>query len=212
MYYNCAGNGAMDSCTALLAPLAANQQVPNPVTRFPVDNNGVIVELPAVPSTGAPSANGVLVFGIGTQANNGLGKAQVFTTDGAGNFSTVFNGATFPASFFDSGSNSLFFAANGIPTCADATGFFCPASPVSLSALLEGANGTNATLDFSVANTDTLTDSGNFAFNDQGGSAGAFFPNGTTFDWGLPAFYGRNIFTAIAGASTPGGAGPYYAF
>lgn len=29
------------------------------------------------------------------------------------------------------------------------------------------------------------------------------------FDWGLPFFYGRNVFTAIEGQSTPGGTGPY---
>jgi hypothetical protein len=33
-----------------------------------------------------------------------------------------------------------------------------------------------------------------------------------TFAWGLPLFYGRNVFAAIEGRSTPGGAGPYFAF
>ena len=32
------------------------------------------------------------------------------------------------------------------------------------------------------------------------------------FDWGLPFFYGRTVFTAIEGAATPGGAGPYWAY
>jgi hypothetical protein len=30
--------------------------------------------------------------------------------------------------------------------------------------------------------------------------------------WGLPFFYGRAVYTAIDGRSTPGGNGPYYAF
>jgi hypothetical protein len=33
-----------------------------------------------------------------------------------------------------------------------------------------------------------------------------------SFDWGLPFFFGRTVFTAIEGMSTPGGTGPYFAF
>jgi hypothetical protein len=32
------------------------------------------------------------------------------------------------------------------------------------------------------------------------------------FDWGLPFFFGRTVFTAFSGASTPAGPGPYWAF
>ena len=45
------------------------------------------------------------------------------------------------------------------------------------------------------------------------GTLGApqFFAN--SFDWGLPFFYGRRVYTAIEGTSQPGGlAGPYVAF
>lgn len=58
----------------------------------------------------------------------------------------------------------------------------------------------------SVANADSL-----FATNDSelGRLAGPF-PG--SFDWGLPFFYGRNVFTAIEGKSTPQGSGPYWAF
>jgi hypothetical protein len=208
MYYTCTGG----ACQPLLnTVLTASFQVQNPVVKLPVDNNGVIVELPAVPSTGATSVNGMLVFGIGTQANNTLGNAQVMTTDGSGDLTTVFNGASYTKSFFDSGSNSLFFPST-IPTCADAASFYCPTSIQSLNAMMQGTNGVNATIDFSIANTDTLSNSGNFAFSNQGGSSSTFFPDGNTFDWGLPAFYGRNVFTAIGGQNTPAGAGPYYAF
>jgi hypothetical protein len=208
MYYSCTA-----TCSPILStPLAASFQVPNPVTKLPVDNNGVIVELPAVPATGAPGVSGMLVFGIGTQANNTLGAAQALTTDATGNLTTVFNGTSYTKSFFDSGSNSLFFPST-IPTCADAASFYCPTSIQSLSAMMQGTHGVNETISFSIANTDTLTNSGNVAFSNQGGSSSAFFPAGNTFDWGLPAFYGRNVFTAIAGQSTPAGvAGPYYAF
>jgi hypothetical protein len=32
------------------------------------------------------------------------------------------------------------------------------------------------------------------------------------FDWGVPFFFGRNVFVAIEGSSTPGGTGPYVAY
>jgi hypothetical protein len=187
--------------------------VTNPVKLFPVDNNGVIVELPAVPATGSASVTGVLVFGIGTQANNALGSAQVLQADSiSGNITTAFQGNSLTNSFFDSGSNSLFFPAS-IATCADATSFYCPTSTQSLSAMVEGVNGTNATINFTVANTDTLTNSGNFAFNNQAGTTGAYFGgSGGTFDWGLPAFFGRNVYTAVTGSTTSGHPGPFYAF
>ena len=32
------------------------------------------------------------------------------------------------------------------------------------------------------------------------------------FDWGLPFFFGREVFVAIEGQETPSGPGPYYAY
>lgn len=209
MYFSCPGA----VCSRLVAGtrLDSTQLVGNPVAQFPVDNNGVIVELPAVPSTGAASATGVLVFGIGTQANNGLGSAQVFGADATHGFiTTAFGGASFPDSFFDSGSNSLFFPAS-LATCSGGT-FYCPSSTQSFTAVVEGTNGTNASVSFSVANAQTLTNTGNFAFNDQAGSTVGFFAGTQTFDWGLPAFYGRNVYTAIAGKTAGAFTGPFYAF
>jgi hypothetical protein len=37
-------------------------------------------------------------------------------------------------------------------------------------------------------------------------------PNTGSFDFGLPFFFGRNVFTAIEGKSTSGGPGPYVAY
>ena len=38
---------------------------------------------------------GSLIFGIGTQSNNGLGSAKIFTLDDTANFATTFNGQTY---------------------------------------------------------------------------------------------------------------------
>ncbi|MFP3740476.1 DUF3443 family protein, partial [Burkholderia sp. SIMBA_019] len=70
-YYSCVGT----SCTSIA--VAENVQVANPVPYFATDNNGSILLLPAASSSGEASLSGQLVFGIGTQSNNGLGSAQV---------------------------------------------------------------------------------------------------------------------------------------
>jgi hypothetical protein len=205
LYYQCPASGCVVTSEAL------SQQVANPVASFPTDNNGVIVELPAA---SAPEAtlSGSLIFGIGTQSNNGLGSATVYATDANFNFITTYKGHAYNTSFLDSGSNGLFFltaASSGIATCTDATSFYCPTSTQNLSAVNQGANGVgSSTVNFSVANADNLFNSSSDTV--LGELAG---PNSQPgFDWGLSFFYGRNVFTAIEGKSTPGGVGPYWAY
>ena len=73
------------------------------------------------------------------------------------------------------------------------------------------AGAASGTVDFSVANADALfANESDNAFDDLGGPTSASKSN--YFDWGLPFFYGRNVFTAIEGMSTPGGAGPFWAY
>ena len=204
-YYTCPSSGCQVTTQSL------TNQVSNPVAMFATDNNGVLIELPAVSAPGATLA-GSLIFGIGTQSNNALGSATVYTVDPVlGNFTTTFNGQSYTdASFLDSGSNAIYFldsATTGIPTCTDLTFLYCPSSTQNLSATNIGANGAMGTVNFSVENGDTLTaNQSNSVLPNLGG------PNTGSFDWGLPFFYGRNVFTAIEGKSTPGGTGPYVAY
>ena len=184
-------------------------QVQNPVASFPADNNGVLIQLPAVGAQGAATASGSLIFGIGTQSNNGLGSAQTYTTDDLGNFTTVYAGNSYPSSFIDSGSNGLFFLSSsvtGIAQCASDDVFYCPSTTLSLTAQNVGQNGTAGTVAFSIANAEQLFSTDNAAFGDLGG------PNTGVFDWGVPFFFGRKVFVAIDGAQTPAGAGPYWAY
>jgi hypothetical protein len=190
---------------------AAAQQVSNPVAFFASDNNGVIIELPAV-SAPAASISGSMIFGIGTQSNNGLGSAKVYTLDPElGNLTTSLNGQTYPdASFFDTGSNAIYFldaATTGLPTCNDYTFLYCPASIKSFSATNLGVNGVSGSVDFEIDNADTLV-----ANPSVGVAPNLGGPNPGGFDWGLPFFFGRNVYTAIEGKSTPGGMGPYVAY
>jgi len=205
LYYECPSSGCIVTGESL------SQQVQNPVALFPTDNNGVIIELPAV-TTPEATVSGSLVFGIGTQSNNGLNGATVYALDQNGNFTTTYNNQSYNQSFLDSGSNGLYFltsSVTGIPVCPDATFFYCPTSTQNLTATNQGSNGTSGQVKFSVANADNLFNSNAtaFVFVDLAG------PNSLAgFDWGLPFFFGRNVFTAIEGTSTPGGSGPYWAY
>ena len=201
MYYECAGS----SCQIAAEPVA--QQVQNPVALFPSDNNGVIIQLPALTASAA-SLSGSMIFGIGTQSNNSLGKAKVFPVNSSGEFATTFKGQSYPA-FVDSGSNALFFLntnSTGLSTCSNSSGFYCPSSTQNLSAVTSSGSPTQ-TINFSIANADSLfSNRGDFVFGTLGG------PNPGTFDWGLPFFFGRSVFTAIEARSTPAGTGPFWAY
>jgi hypothetical protein len=203
IYFSCPGS----DCTATLVPLA--KQLENPVWRFPRDNNGSLITLPSVPSAGLATVSGSLIFGIGTQANNGLGSAKVLRTDNAGDISTRFGASSYKA-YVDSGTNGLYFldsATTGIPTCRKPDDdFYCPVPAVSLTATLVGSSGTTASVSFQVDNATQLFRTNASAFP---GLAG---PSPNEFGWGLPFFYGRTVFTAIENQSTAGGVGPYFAY
>jgi hypothetical protein len=205
LYYSCPSSGCVDTTES------PAQQVQNPVASFTTDNNGVILELPSVSGAEA-SVTGSLIFGIGTQSNNGLGSATVFGTDPYGNFSTTYNSTPYEG-FLDSGSNAIYFlnsSTTELPECSDATFLYCPSSAQSFTVLNtaeSGTNGANGSVTFTVANGDLLLSIANdSAVN---GLAG---PSPGQFDFGLPFFFGRNVFVAIDGKSTPGGTGPYTAY
>ena len=201
-YYVCPAAGCAVTAQAI------NRQVQNPVWLFARDNNGVMIQLPSVPAGGAATVTGSLVFGIGTQSDNALGSAKVLTVDQVGNFTTVFNNQSYSSSFIDSGSNAIFFldpATTGLSLCRLSTDFYCSPTLRTLSATHRGVNGATSAVNFAVGNVDALNGGFN-AFSEVTG------PNAGTFDWGLPFFFGRTVFTAIEGQSTPGGAGPYWAY
>ena len=204
-YYRCPTSACQPVAVAL------SQQLQNPVALFGSDNNGVVIQLPAVPSSGVASVTGSMIFGIGTQSDNGLGGATVLTTDpGTGTIATTFNGQTFTDSYIDAGSSILFFGIDTYPICRTSGDFYCPATTQNLSATLHGATQGSAMVGFSVANADQLF-AANETFNAFANLAG---PSGdtTTFAWGATFFYGRTVYTAIEQRTTPGGTGPFFAF
>jgi hypothetical protein len=216
-YYSCS-NG---TCTQ--ATLSLVNQVQNPVWLFPQDNNGVLIQLPAVSQgTGAANPTGSLIFGIDTQSNNGLGNASLYTTTSDGAFQQVqFNGQNYNdncsatngnCSYVDSGSNALFILdANtlGVSNCTGTnSSFYCQTPTSNFSATNVGVNGTKAAVSFSIGNANTLFNSNpsSTAFAELGGAN----PGG--FDYGLPFFYGKSVFTVIENQSTSKGKGPAWAY
>ena len=205
-YYTCTSA----SCATTVRSMASlAKQLKNPVPLFATDNNGILVDLPAVNAAGASGLTGSLVFGIGTQANNQPGFVSVLTTNG-GNITTLFEGKSFDTSFIDTGSNGLYFDSSTIPACAGAaSGFYCPAALTNFLATMVGANGVTVPVAFSVNNALASFSSGTRAvIPTLAGTIG----DARTFDWGLPFFYGRRVFAGIEGQSSALGSGPLYAF
>jgi len=199
-------NGSV--CNGTTVPLAS--QVQNPVALLPQDNNGVLVQLPGVPLGGAPSVNGSLVLGIGTRSNNTPAAVTGYPANSVGEFTTTFNGVTLTNSFIDSGSNGLYFSAPAslLPLCPSPNAsFYCPAATTSLSATNTGAFGSpSGPVPFQIGNFNSLVRTSNRVFSEAGGSGIG------GFDWGLPFFFGRNVFIGIEGTSSSQGTGPYWAY
>jgi hypothetical protein len=214
-YYTCATTGCVNST------VASTQVVRNPVASFALDNNGVLINLSSVGPGGSIGLLGNLIFGIGTQTsvtnvttniyNNVIQNTAIVyaVNPTTGNFTTSFNGSIL-TSYLDSGSNGLFFNDVSLPTCQVNNWAFCPSSPsVNLSAFNIPFNGISGVLiNFTLVAADTLFLNNNIVAGNIGGPSGA----ANTFAWGLPFFYGRPVFTAISGAYTQVGYGPYWAY
>lgn len=206
VYYSCNG----PTCSGTTVPLS--DQVQNPVPFLPLDNNGLIIELPGVPRNGSRSVDGRLILGIGTQSNNVPSAVTAYTADRLGEFNTSFNGTTYKG-FLDTGSNGLFFPGSGLPSCAAPnSAWFCPSSTTALSATNTAASRSpsgvppSAKVGFEIANLEALLATSNRVFSNIGG-------NGTgQFIWGLPFYFGRNVYLGIDGKGSSLGTGPYWAY
>lgn len=230
MYYSCNATTCNPSNAAL------GDQVTNPVAMIGPDagnggvsdNNGVVMQLPAVSDSGAASVSGYMLLGIGTRSNNTPSSVQFYKTDADGYFTTVFSPFSDSPldSFLDSGSSLLFFPwpppANPdlyslVPDCSDEHGaglggFYCPANTRSTGATNYGASGTaSGCVGFQIANAyDQLVPGTANVFHNLAGSAGDSL--GSVFDWGLPFFLGRKVYVGIEATSSSLGVGPYWAY
>lgn len=206
-YYACPSDG---ECRSTAVPVAMQAQ--NVVANFAQDNNGVVLSLPAISSAGQGVTVGTLYFGVGTQDNNAMTGATVLQTDPRTlRVSASYKNASFPDSFLDSGSNFLFLNDSTIAQCAkdgSFRGFYCPASPLDLSAGFATAAGSSLTESFAVASAQSLftNNPGVVAVNNI-----AVATSSSAIDFGLPFFYGKLVAVLNEGQSALGQQGPFTA-
>lgn len=216
IYYACSGS----TCNG--TTVTASQLVQNIIPLLSADNNGIVIDLPAINTTSTPSGEtvsleGYAYLGINTQSNNTVSPSsvKVFASDSQEDIQSTFNGSTLTA-FVDTGSNGLFFNYSGIPDCSTVNssfaGFFCPANNSVVNGLTAtilpaaGLGTTTATATFGIGNAVDMYDAGYRVSYLIGGNGGQIF------DWGLPFFIGRKVYLGMENKSSSLGTGSYYAF
>ncbi len=205
VYNDCNGT----TCTGYRA--LTSEQLPNPVGKLPLDNNGVIIEMPSVPSAGSTDVTATIVFGIGTQGNNALlAGATVYTVSpNTGEFGVSFENTSLNQSFIDSGSNAYYFPNLTTPkltACAAPNpSFYCPSPDTVVSVTIFSADGL-VTNSFAVP-VNSLSELGasTTAFP---GFAGTITGLPTSFDFGLPFFFGKSMYVAFEGSTLGGKTAP----
>ena len=216
--------------------LVATEQLKNPVSLLPLDNNGLIVQLPRVSQGGAKSVEGNLILGIGTRSSADIGytdnsveteiktflAAEENPGDNFAYFKTIYRGTSYPNSFLDTGSNGLYFDAPSSSVIKDCSSlsapwFFCPDSEMSLQGITKSFDDSfSSIVNFKIIGLQDLFDP-NRVFYNFGGDAGAGDGNANpdptiSFDWGLPFYLGRNVYHGINGKTSSLGTGPYWAY
>ncbi|MFC0400195.1 DUF3443 family protein [Paraburkholderia rhizosphaerae] len=208
IYYDCAGS----NCTGIPVPLA--EQVPNPVTKFATDNNGVTLSFPAVGQGGKSTVSGTMTFGVNTQSNNVLpANAQSITTTPFGEVAASFDGLPMPG-VLDSGSGAYFFVDPSISQCPSSFSnqpWFCPAGPATISASLQSESGGTLGVSFTLFNAVSELGNGSNAAHAGIGQNVGLFGEGE-LDMGMTYFYGKTITFGIPDSDQPStGTAPFYA-
>jgi hypothetical protein len=200
----------------------AVDQVSNPVAMMPAGyNNGLVMKLPSVGTTGAGAAYGYLILGIGNETNNTPSTVTVFPVENDATFVTTYRSSDYEYAFIDSGTNfNGFPRSSGFNTlCSSSSDFYCPSTETSITATMKSGSVTQA-ITFKVGNMVTLASANprsmvfnNIAFDtyDMGNSV-----SNIPFDWGLPFFLGRSVYVGIKGKSATLNSttvsGPFWAF
>ena len=175
-----------------------------------------------MPQPGVLTSTGTVVFGIGTQADNALAAANVLpvTTSasrlGAGVLTATYNGKQLTQSFLDSGSSDYFFIDTTLNPCTDTDliAYYCPATPLPLSPLLTATNGATASGAFTLYSPLNVAATSNVApgLGLNPTLVKPPLPFANSFDFGVPFFFGKSVYTSIEGRAAGGVTGPYFAF
>jgi hypothetical protein len=216
LYYTCNGT----TCTAAGVPQAS--QLSNPISLFATDNNGMVLSFPATTGDSQASLTGSMTFGIGTQTNNAMPTGlQIYPNadidsedylDIPG--SSAAGKACTQGAYFDSGTNFVYFDDSALTACAnssDGAGLYCPSgsTDVSVPCTNTDGSGTKNAFNFKVGNATTIFD--------NAASTDSVFPTLVgagqgSCAWGLPFFYGKNMFVGIEGQTVTGQTTPFEAY
>ncbi len=204
-YFSCGDGG----CAPVRGRVAPAYRVPNPASRFPGHDDGMVIDLPATPPDGAEEVAGTLSFGVG--AGDLVGTAPLHL-DGTGRFATLYGGRTYPDSYIDSGTETLILADERLPRCPGMGWAFCAAPALRRNAVMVGRDGMRIPVAFDVGDYRRIRDRRSGA---SAGIAVAAEASTAAFVWGAPFFLGRRIALVLDGRAVPGLPGlegPFYAF
>jgi hypothetical protein len=222
-YYSCTSANSTGTCTPIA--VATADQIQNPVAVLSGnDNNGVVFALPAAPGP-ATSLTGTLYFGVGTESNNKLPASPRILpveTNQDMFIHTTFQSHDYAQSVIDAGSNGYYFSSS-LPVCTGTIQgdqvLYCVGATTALSGVMQGeaadgsATGDMITYNFDIDNGDAqlMLLPSQVVQPNLGGTLGA---QGSTFDWGLPTFFGQTVYIVFADHSAVGSgqAGPYISF
>ena len=187
--------------------LATSQLPSHPVLYLPSFRGGVSLKMASISRSGARNATGSLTFGVTTVPP---GASQLALNE-FGMFTSNINGQIYPYSYIDSGTVGIFFDLDSptIPECTRALGIYCPSTPQRTTATLSDSDGNNHDVSFEVANIESLFLNSSIeptALNNLTGPTNDSYDLSLPqrFAWGFPFFYGRTVYTLLAGTTLGG--------
>jgi probable HAF family extracellular repeat protein len=216
-YYACTTSGK--SCVVN----SAYSKIPNLVSKFDADNNGVVMSLPLISYAGSKApVIGSLTFGVGTEPNNKPPAGAVPLVNHFKNDTFVFNlqvgatnqaGTTSASAYIDSGTSDLALAPPSWPLCKDdeagGNQYVCPPGygEFPLGFYSSDKTAPQFQIGVTVGNSTTLQSNGDVAYNDI-----AEIPDKSslpgTVALGLSFFFGKSNYFVFDGKESPLGNGP----
>jgi Protein of unknown function (DUF3443) len=208
LYYNC-----NNSNPRICNPESAYPGIPNTVSQFASENNGVVLSLPAVGPTASTSpVIGTLTFGVSTQPNNTPSTGTLGLINDGGNdinngtFSAMVGGSWFTA-YIDSGTDVVYFndpknpSLTYCPTSGPWGGWYCPSIEQNLTFALadSGTIQTKAHLSYSVANASNVITPYTIAYSNVAGPDGSTITTNSSIGFGLSSFFGNRMYFLFTG-------------
>jgi len=203
-YYSCPNGLAQSIATCTQTTVPLNQQITNPIAELAENNNGVILQLPQVPSAGVPSVEGSIILGIDTETNNASTGTQYIPTNTDTSISVSSQGQSYSA-MINAAASAFTFPSTITTGTVNQITYYCPTTAQNFTSMIYGSQ--NIPLTFSIGNATSLLGHSSYVFAELG------IPSSqNTIIYGIPFFFGKSVFVGFENRSSSLGQGPYYAF